>query len=380
VHTRQRTEFAGRLTGDYEDDMNKKTRTRSVGIVGSCTALVIAAGILCSPPLRAQSAPKYEVDLSWPKPFPNQWILGGLGGVCVDTQDHVFLLNRQDVLEGDLNAGHLAPPIIELDPAGNVVNSWGDLSVLDPRLHSCFVDKDNNFWIASAPSGMVQKYTHDGSKLLFQIGKKGVLDSADGTEKGKPLNSSAAQFFAPSSIWVDPQNGDVYVSDGESRGTNRRVAVIDRTGKFLRQWQPEGMETVHCLTVDRDGLVYVCNREGSRIQVYDKMGHFIKNIETPWKPVTPPSDGKLKQSGGSAVALALSRDSNETFLYLINQNNAEIEILDRQTGKILSSFGRAGHFPGQFDQAHGIAVDSKGNVYIAENRGKRIQKFKIVGQ
>ena len=261
-----------------------------------------------------------------------------------------------------------------------MVNSWGDLSVLDPRLHSCFFDKDNNFWIASAPSGMVQKYTHDGSKLLLQIGKKGVLDSTDGTEKGKPLNSNAAQFFAPSSIWVDPQNGDVYVSDGESRGTNRRVAVIDRTGKFLRQWQPEGMEYVHCLTVDRDGLVYICNREGSRIQVYDKMGQFIKNIDTPWKPVTPPADGKLKQSGGSAVALALSRDSNETFMYLINQNNSEIEILDRRTGKILSSFGRAGHFPGQFDQAHGIAVDSKGNVYIAENRGKRIQKFKIVGQ
>jgi len=132
--------------------------------------------------------------------------------------------------------------------------------------------------------------------------------------------------------------------------------------------------------VDRDGLVYVCNREESRIQVYDKMGHFIRNIEAPWKPVTSPPDGKLKQSGGSAVALALSRDSHETFLYLINQNNAEIEILDRQTGKILSSFGRAGHFPGQFDQAHGIAVDSKGNVYIAENRGKRIQRFKIVGQ
>jgi len=369
------------LTGDYEDDMNMKTKIRSVGIVGTCAVLAIAAGILGSPSLRAQSSvPKYEVDLSWPKPFPERWILGGLGGVCVDAQDHVVLLNRQDMQDGDLNAGHLAPPIIELDPAGNVVNSWGDLSVLDPRLHSCFFDKDNNFWIASAPSGMVQKYTHDGSKLLLQIGKKGVLDSTDGTEKGKPLNSNAAQFFTPSSIWVDPQNGDVYVSDGESRGTNRRVAVIDRTGKFLRQWQPEGMETVHCLIAGRDGLVYVCNREGSRIQVYDKMGHFIKNIEAPWKPVTPPPDGKLKQSGGSAVALALSRDPNETFMYLINQNNAEIEILDRQTGEILSSFGRAGHFPGQFDQAHGIAVDSKGNVYIAENRGKRIQKFKMVRQ
>ena len=74
--------------------MSKKTKTHSVGIVWKCTALALAAGILCSPQLRAQSStPKYEVDLYWPKPFPNQWILGGLGGVCVDAQDHVFLLN-----------------------------------------------------------------------------------------------------------------------------------------------------------------------------------------------------------------------------------------------------------------------------------------------
>jgi DNA-binding beta-propeller fold protein YncE len=227
---------------------------------------------------------------------------------------------------------------------------------------------------------MVQKYSHDGSKLLLQIGKKGVLDSSDGTDKGKPLNSNAAQFFMPSSIFVDRQNGDVFVSDGEGRGTNRRVAVMDRDGKFLRQWMPEGMQSVHCLTVANDGLVYVCNREGSRIQVYDKMGNFKKNIEVPWTPYTAPPDGKPKESGGSAVALDLSHDSSQRLIYLINQNNAQIEIIERETGKVLSTFGRAGHFPGQFDQAHGIAVDSKGNVYIAENRGRRIQKFTIVGR
>src|SRR5260370_8913199 len=99
------------------------------------------------------------------------------------------------------------------------------------------------------------------------------------------------------------------------------------------------------VVVDRDGLRYVCNREGSRTQVYDKMGQFIKNIEAPWKPVTPPADGKLKQSGGSSVALALSRDSNETFMYLINQNNSEIEILYRKTGQILSTSCLPAHFP-----------------------------------
>lgn len=342
------------------------------------TGLVLAAFGLAGS-WGQSGAPKYEVDRSWPKPLPERWVLGGLGGVCVDRQDHVLILNRQDVLEGDLNAGQLAPPLIEFDGAGNVVRSWGDANLLDPRLHSCFFDRDNNVWIGSSPSGMVQKYTHEG-KLLLQIGKKGVFDSSDGTAKGRPLNSNAAQFFMPSSISVDGGSGDVYVSDGEGRGGNRRVAVLDGTGKFLRQWMPDGMQTVHCMAVSNDGHVYVCNREGSRIQVYDKMGNFQKNIEVPWTPVTAPADGKPKESGGSAVALDLSREGTQRLMYVINQNNARIEIIERESGKIVGNFGRAGHFPGEFDQAHGIGVDSQGNVYVAENRGKRVQKFRMVGR
>ena len=353
--------------------------TRS--LVSVATGLTFAAAIAGAPFAGAQTRtpPRYIADVNWPKPLPNRWVLGGLGGTCVDAQGHVFILNRQDVLEGELNTGRLAPPIIEFDADGNVVNSWGDLKVLDPRLHSCHVDKDNNLWIASAPSGMVQKYTHDGSKLLLQIGKKGVVDSSDGTVKGKPLNSSAPIFYMPSSIFVDRQNGDVYVSDGEGAGGNRRIAVFDSGGTFLRQWQPGGMDTVHCMTIGNDGLVYVCNRNGSRIHVYDKMGVLKRTIEVPWTPVTPPSgNGAQPAFGGSTVAIDFSPDQN--LIFVVNQNNAQVEMIDRTTGKIVGSFGRSGNFPGQFNQPHGIAVDSRGNVYIAENRGRRIHKFVVARQ
>ncbi len=354
-------------------------KTSFLVTVGACAALAVVAQVVGASRSWAQSgAPHYEVDASWPKPLPDRWVLGGLGGVCVDAQDHVVILNRQDILEGELDAGRMAPSIVEFDPAGNVVHSWSNPDLLDPRLHSCHFDKENNFWVASAPSGVVQKFTHDGSKLLLRIGKKGVLDSSDGTIKGKPLNSSFAQFHMPSSISVDRDNGDVYVSDGEGRNSNHRVAVMDRDGRFLRQWLPEGMETVHCLTIGHDGLVYVCNRDNARIQVYDKQGNLKRTIELPWTPVTMPADGKIKQFGGATVAIDFSPDPEQTYMFVVNQNNAQIDVVDRKAGKPVSSFGSIGKQPGQFDQGHGIAVDSKGNVYVAENRGRRVHKFKIV--
>jgi len=340
---------------------------------GACAAIVAAAGMFGAVSSEAQTgAPRYQVDANWPKPLPNNWVMGGLGGLCVDRNDHVFILNRQDVLKGELNAGKLAPNIIEFDPEGNVVNSWGDAKLLDDRLHSCHVDAENNIWIGSAPSGMVQKYSHEG-KLLQTIGKKGQLDTSDGTIKGKPLNSNAAIFHMPSSIYVDRGNGDVYVSDGEGGGSNHRVAVMDKTGKFLRQWSPEGMETVHCLTIGNDGLVYVCNRQNARIQVYDKMGALKRTIQVPWTPVTA---GQKDEFGGASVAIDFSPD--QKLIYVINQNSATIEVLERDSGKFVTRFGRAGNYTGQFNQAHGIAVDSKGNIYLAENRGRRVQKFRTV--
>lgn len=364
-------------------------------------ALAVALGTPCPPELQAQaSAPKYEVDPSWPKPLPNRWVTGMIGGVCVDRQDHVFLLNRQNLTDNELDAGQQASPVIEFDAAGNVVNSWGDPEVLGlGSFHSCMVDRENNVWLTFVGDGIVQKYSHDG-KLLLQIGKKGVVDSSDGTLKGTALNSSHTAFFRPSGIAFDPKNGDVYISDGELLGGNHRVAVFDSDGKFLRQWEPHRAadETgdawrvlVVCVGVDIDGNVYTCDRAAHRLQVFDRTGNFKKNMPIPFEqrsqystagPGHTPGSWGLVVPGawGTAVSISFSQDREQKLMFVSNEDDEQVEILDRASGKILSSFGRVGHQLGEFTHVHHTAVDSKGNVYVGEvGAGERVQKFKIVG-
>ena len=362
------------------------SRAVCLSIAGSCLLLALAVGIFDPVHARAQQAPRYEVDPFWPKlPLPDQWLMGGLGGMCIDGRDHVFILNRQNVVPDDLDGARLAPPVIEIDPEGSVVRGWGDPNLLGDRLHDCHVDADQNVWIVASGTGVVQKWSSDGTELLLQIGESGMYDSSDGTREGRPLNSDRAQFFLPASIDVDADTGDIYVADGETPRGNQRIAVLDRNGHFLRQWALHRTEAEqdltplpHCLRVANDGLVYVCDRQADRIQVFDRMGTFVQNIDVAFHPVSPP-EGRRSGTRGNAVVLAFSADPEQRLLFVVNQNSVMIDILDRETGQRLSSFGGGpGRYRGQFMLPHGIGVDSAGNIYVAEQEGRRIQKFRIV--
>jgi hypothetical protein len=374
----------------------------------ACGVLSFAAAFVNPSPLQAQaSGPKFEVDPYWPKPLPNRWVTGELGGLCVDASDHVFLVQRvNDVggmdghLEGltddELNAGQAAPPIIEFDMDGNVVNSWGDSKLLPKDLHGCAIDRDGHVWLNGSEDGIVQEYSHDGKELLLQIGKKGVFDSSDGTVNGKPLNSSTSQFFRVSEIAFDPHNGDMYVADGHAKGkggNNSRIVVFDGKGKYLRQWKvyrsPEEAATAaaatpHCVRVSNDGLVYVCDRWMNRLQVFDTMGNFKKNMPFNFKiwtpvPATGVSSRRDAQLVGSCSSVEFSLDAAQKYMYVINEIDEQIDMVDRASGKVLSSFGRPGHQVGEFMHAHTMAVDSKGNIYVGESvDGRRAQKFKMV--
>jgi DNA-binding beta-propeller fold protein YncE len=381
--------------------MNDNVKLTCPIVAAPAAALAMLFMILCTHALAAQgNPPKYEVDPSWPRPLPNKWVTGAVSGVCTDAQDHVFIVNRGNLTENELDSGRQAPPVIEFDPQGNVANSWGNRETLPEGLHGCFVDYQGNVWIAGSDDTFIQKYSHDGSKVLLQIGQKGVADSSDGTIQGIALNSSHTGFYRPSAITVDPSNGDVYVADGEEPGSNHRVAVFDRNGRFLRQWVlhrtkaemeagegDEFMQVPHCVAIGNDGLVYVCDRRGDRVQVFDKMGTFQKDILVPYEKRSQngPRLGHVPRAWGTVEWLGFSADRMNRFMYVVNEDNEQVDTLDRSTGKVLSTFGRAGHQVGGFTFAHTLAVDSKNNVYVgeagAEEAGNRVQKFKlIVGQ
>ena len=334
-------------------------------------------------PLQAQVAiPKFEVDPWFPKPLPEGWVTGQLSTVSVDAHDHIIVTNRQDLSDEVRETSPSAPAVVMFDLAGNVVEAWGTAETVPGTIHSCAADNDNNIWLTGNGDGIVQKWSHDG-KLLLQIGKRGVFDTSDGTAKGKALNAGKTQFFNPAGLTVDPTNGDVYVADGYG---NRRVVVLDKNGKFLRQWGRQGTEeeirageggvfakVVHGVAISNEGLVYVSDRQGDRVQVFDKEGNFKRNI---WVRT---GTSTLPDPRGTAWWLAFSPDKEQKYLYVMNGRNEEVHVLDHASGAILSTFGRPGHQLGQFTHGHTLAVDSKGNIYVAEtNEGRRLQKFKPV--
>jgi DNA-binding beta-propeller fold protein YncE len=330
--------------------------------------------------LTAAACPRFDVDPWFPKPLPDGWVTGQLSTVSVDAHDHIIVTNRRDLSAEVMETSHNAPSVIMFDLEGNVVESWGTSDTVPGTIHSCAADRDNNIWLTGNGDGIVQKWSHDG-KLLQQIGERGVFDSSDGTSKGKALNAHKSQFFNPAGITIDPTNGDIYVADGYG---NRRVVVLDKDGHFLRQWGRQGTieeiragkggvfaEAVHGVAISNAGLVYISDRQGDRVQVFDKEGIFIRNI---WIRTGTPI---LPDPRGTAWWVAFSPDQEQKYLYVLNGRNEEVHILDHASGAILSSFGRPGHQLGQFTHGHTMAVDSKGNIYIAEtNEGRRIQRFK----
>jgi DNA-binding beta-propeller fold protein YncE len=339
-------------------------------------------------------APMFEVDPLWPQPLPNHWILGSAIGVSVDSRDHVWLIHRRDSFNERTEIGAAtdpptseccipAPNILEFDPEGNLVGSWGGPGEgyeWPSSNHGITVDHRDNVWIGgNGPrDAQVLKFSRDGT-FLMQIGSAGGNAGSNDTEN----------FGSVAKITVDASANEAYIADGYG---NKRVVVLDAdTGEFKRFWGAYGnvpddtnlgpyradaplaqqfRNPVHCAEPTNDGLVYVCDRANDRIQEFRTDGTFVREVR-----IAPETLGD-----GSVWDIAFSRDPDQRFLYLADGKNMKVYIIERETLEVLTSFGDGGRQPGQFFAVHSIATDSQGNIYTTETyEGKRIQKFVYKG-
>jgi DNA-binding beta-propeller fold protein YncE len=374
-----------------------KTTRRNIVIGTACAVTLVALG--CGQAMlqtradgRMVEAPRFEVDPLWPKPLPNHWLLGMTIGVWVDDEDHIWIIHRGAATLNDnekaldLKTGECctsAPPVLVFDQAGNLVRSWGGPGPgyeWPQSNHGVHVDYKGNVWIGGNgdKDAHILKFTKEG-KFLMQVGKMGTLKGSNDPEN----------FGRVAKIWVDPKTNEAYVADGYR---NKRVAVLDAdTGKMKRYWgaygnrpddadpgkynpaAPPGKQfrnPVHCVERTNDGLVYVCDRQADRVQVFNPDGTFVKEAFF----------AKETLASGSTWDIAFSKDPAQKYIFLADGTNEKVRIVLRDTLQEISSFGDGGRQPGQFFGVHSIATDSKGNVYTTETyEGKRVQKFVYKG-
>ncbi len=276
--------------------------------------------------------------------LPDGWEYKETGGVAVDSNDNVYVYNRSD------------HPIIVLDRDGNFLRSWGEDMFKTP--HGAATGVDDSVFLIDAGDHTVRKFSLEG-KLLMTLGEAG---KPSGRLRGDP-------FHGPTHVAVHPGNGHVYVSDGYS---NARVHEFTPDGGLVKSWGRSGTDpgefnTVHNIAIDTDGWLYVADRENHRVQVFDSNGRF----ETQW--------------GNMAMASCLCMDQTDPVLYVgeffagIAQNASGVgnwtgkRLGPRVTvmstsGEVLARVGDqpTGPEPGRFYAPHGIAVDSRGDLYVGD--------------
>ena len=350
-------------------------------------------------------APTFAVDPMWPQPLPNRWILGAVVGVAVDRREHVWITHRPGTLQPNetRSSWRAAPPVLEFDPEGNLVAAWGGPApgYEWPDLeHGIHVDDQGFVWLGGGgeKDAQILKFTREG-KFVLQIGRKG--QGAGSNDTG---NLGGAAHMT-----VDAAANELYVADGY---VNHRVIVFDATtGAYKRHWgaygkppddsyfhhageqlpgpfrgvvqhenrpsnydpagpPPPQFRIVHAVRIAHDGLVYVCDRTNDRVQVFRKDGSFVKEAFI----------AKETLGSGSVWDIGFSTDPAQTFLFVPDGTNQVIRVLRRDSLEVVSTFGRAGRWAGQFYGAHNIAVDRAGNLFVTETyEGKRVQKFTYTG-
>jgi len=290
----------------------------------------------------------YKEVVNWAQ-LPEGVKFGQVISVQVDAHNNMWVFHRGD------------PPMLEFDPSGKLLTSWGSGMFVQP--HGLFIDRDGNIWVTDgrAKDGkgeQVFKFTPQG-KVLMTLGKAGVAGTTPDT------------FNAPSAVFVAP-NGDIFVADGHGGNTNARVVKFSKDGAYIKDWGKKGsgpgeLDIPHALAMDSQGRVFVADRNNNRIQVFDQDGKYI----TEWKQWGRPS------------GIVITKD--DTMYVVDSESNAMrnpgfkrgIRIGSAKDGKVAAMIPDKDPNPDTTTVlgVEGVGVDMNGGVYGADVGRMRLLKY-----
>ena len=296
---------------------------------------------------RGEFAYEYQVSgLNWGN-LPKGRSLGHVLAVAVDSKDQIYICNV-----GVQGKTEVRPPeeteMLVLDTSGNLIATWE--GGLVPGRHGMTIGPDDSVYCVCQYRARIDKFTPDGRLLMTISGEAPAFS-------GKPFNN-------PTDVAVDLRNGDLYVSDGYG---NARVHKYTPDGRLLFSWGERGtgpgeFNTAHNIGTDRDGWVYVADRGNRRVQVFDSNGRF----ETQWVNMAPPAGLSVDTRGDTRVYVA-EYWGGSGFDPTLGNLGPRISIFDNR-GNVLAKLGDQsyGDEPGRFYSPHSVAVDSKGDIYVAD--------------
>ncbi|HZP93720.1 MAG TPA: peptidyl-alpha-hydroxyglycine alpha-amidating lyase family protein [Burkholderiales bacterium] len=311
------------------------------GAMGGATAILSADRARAAEPVvLGKGRYRYQVLEGWGE-LPPGMTYGDSAAVCVDSKDNVYVFTRG------------AHPVIVFDRNGKFLRSWGqDIGFTNP--HGAAIGPDDLLYLTDDHGHTVRKCTPDGKVLLLI-----------GTPKTPAPRFSGDPFNRCTHTALSPQ-GDIYVSDGYQ---NARVHKFSPDGKLLFSWGEPGTDPgqfnlVHNIACDDEGLVYVADRENHRVQVFDGNGKYQGQWNNLMRPcglfVTRGKDplGFIGELGPETVA-TLTKD--------VPNLGPRLTVVSAK-GELLAHLGTRpiGEGVGQFIAPHGIAVDSRGDIYVAE--------------
>jgi DNA-binding beta-propeller fold protein YncE len=303
----------------------------------------------------------YELAGGWAK-LPEGESFVDVSGMAIDSQDRIYVFNRG------------AHPVMVFDREGNLLSAWGN--GLFDRPHGIFVGPDGSVYCTDDGNHTVTKYTPDG-RLLMTLGNKnrpsdtGYVKVGALAENVLTIQRSAPPFNRPTGVHV-PLSGEIYVSDGYG---NARVHKFAPDGTLLLSWGEPGtgpgqFRVPHVVRVDREDRVWVCDRENSRIQIFDSGGKLLSI----WDHIAgKPTDLFFDFAGKGTVYVGLKSWNLPHGLSIFTMD-----------GKLLARWGRTQAEDAMFWTPHSLVVDSRGDIYVGEirhemasvDRGSRaVQKF-----